>query len=234
MPTRPRRSGRRSRSSPNASSPRTTFFDGSVRSTRRISRSGRRRDQLALPREHRLARGELVELAGIDRDRVRGDERAAPTSSPRLAHAERNALAPALGVEADDVVREQTRRGSRARSARGAPPGLRHPTQGMWTKCASSGVGPCARGRAPARRRGGSRGRRPRRRARARAPRARRLRRRGSPPRSPRSQARPRSCVRALLAAPRGRAGRTRARDWRRRCSRGRRPTASCATSRSR
>ena len=52
-----------------ARNPRTMFFDGSVRSTRTISCSGRRR-QLALGREPALARGELVELGRVDRDRV--------------------------------------------------------------------------------------------------------------------------------------------------------------------
>ena len=106
MPTRPRRSGRRSSRSPKASSPRTTFFDGSVRSTRRIIVSGReatssrsRSSTASLSREAR-------ELVRIDRDRVRRDERAARVEAQARARGEKRAP-PALGVEADDVVGEQ-------------------------------------------------------------------------------------------------------------------------------
>ena len=53
------------------------FFEGSVRSTRRTSFSGLPRDQLALRLEHGVARGELVELGRVDRDRVHRHERAA-------------------------------------------------------------------------------------------------------------------------------------------------------------
>ena len=94
------------------------FFDGSVRSTRRITRSGCSRSRSRSCVEHGRAGGELVELGRVDRDRVRGDD--GPPSvvidgplltvdggaEHRLRRGE-EAVPPADGVEADDVVGEQ-------------------------------------------------------------------------------------------------------------------------------
>ncbi len=71
-----------------------------------MSRSGRR----AVSSCSRASTAELaasfIELAGIDRDRMRGDEGARRVEPERLARGEERST-PAFGVEPDDVVREQ-------------------------------------------------------------------------------------------------------------------------------
>ena len=94
------------------------FFDGSVRSTRRTSCSGRRADERRLPLEHRRILAQPVELRRVDADRMRDDARraAAVLDRPGLPvdaraeqplRREQERAPPAVGVEADDVVREQ-------------------------------------------------------------------------------------------------------------------------------
>ena len=90
MPTRPTRSGRRSRRSRNAWNPRTTFLDGSVRSTRRMSRSGRRAVSSC-------SRASTAELAATSSNSPGSTEigcavtRVRDESSPSASHEARNA-----------------------------------------------------------------------------------------------------------------------------------------------
>ena len=69
-------------------------------------RLGSRREQVALPLEHRRARGKRRELVRIDRDRMRRHERVADVEAQLAAHRPER-LAPAIRVEADDVAAEQ-------------------------------------------------------------------------------------------------------------------------------
>ena len=74
--------------------------------------------QAALPLAHFLAVGKLLELGRVDRDRTGGDERPPAVVLDRAevvvdlraedaGHREEEVLAPAVGVEADHIVREQ-------------------------------------------------------------------------------------------------------------------------------
>ena len=151
-------------------------WTGSVRSTLRISRSLRIRSRSRAWASTSARAGQLVELGGVDRDRVRGDEGAAPGVLDRSAST--STSAPTASTERGSS-RRQRRCGSRPRRL---PAGLRgsrrkhRPAaraqaagsgQGMCTKCASRASG-YSRGQPAAQRKGGSRGttpagRRPRR-----------------------------------------------------------------------
>ena len=221
------------------------FFDGSVRSTRTISRSQRSFARARAPAASTSSLcGELVELGGVDRDRVRGDERPPAVvldvrarSRPRR----RATLDDAGSCRASARVWKPTTslasspswiaRAHRLRQHASSSPA---PGHGMWTKCESSASGP--RGRTIARREVEVVVVEPDRRVRARrrAPRARR-------PRTlsfTRAVARPR-VVEPLVefgesSGPRGSAAGTRASGWRTRCRTGRSRPARAATRRSR
>ena len=94
------------------------FFDGSVRSTRRISFSGRWRASFSPASITAGLSGEVVELGGVHGDRRRRDDDAPTVVAEHVArpvgHRADGVLgdahevpAPAARVEADDVVREQ-------------------------------------------------------------------------------------------------------------------------------
>ena len=94
------------------------FFEGSVRSTRRISCSVRRSTMVALGRQHLLALRQLLELGRVDRDRMDADERAATLvlcdvvdevalRVNEIAGRPEEIDPPAIGMERDHVVRQQ-------------------------------------------------------------------------------------------------------------------------------
>ena len=120
---RPCRSGARS-SRAEASKPRTAFFDGSTRSTRRTRISGRRaRTPRAAAARPRRRRGRRTRR----RPRRSGSRASGVLARPRSASALHERRPPPLGVEADAVARQQpswiAREISReARSTRQADP----------------------------------------------------------------------------------------------------------------
>ena len=144
MPTRPRRSGRRSSSRPNASRARGHVLRriGAVDAQDQPLRA--RGFQLALARQHGLAQRKRIELRRIDRDRVRGDVPLVPHRAREPAqHAERTRSASAR-CGSRRRRRRAAPRGSRARSRSGSTDQSSGPTQGMCVKCASAASG-CSR-----------------------------------------------------------------------------------------
>ena len=191
------------------------FFVGSVRSTRSTVRSQRIRSSSRPGGEHLVAPGELVELARVDGDRMRGDERQVDLAENRRDRVE-EAVAPAVRVESDDVVREQALV-ERARPLGGQEAPTPPAAARECGRSARASRPAAPRARPPAPGRGGSRGTRPECRGPPRAPRARPPRRSRSPGRS---SPRPRRSA-ARRARP-SRAGGTRAPGSRTRCRSGR------------
>src|SRR5579862_9615240 len=66
------------------------------------------RDERRFALEHRGVVPQPPELAGVDADRMRDDSRGATMLGNEALDAGEERAAPALGVEADDVVREQS------------------------------------------------------------------------------------------------------------------------------
>ena len=117
--TRSRNSGCCSRKMSKAVKPRSTFFDRSARSTRRIRWSRRRRRISSSCSGDLLARGDRVEALGVDRQRVGAHPGLATVVEHRpalevgvelhqLAAALEEVVAVGARVEADDVVGEQS------------------------------------------------------------------------------------------------------------------------------
>ncbi len=108
MPTRPTASGDVSRRRSNASTPRTTFFDGSVRSTRSTIRSGR-------PSSSRRSASSTGGLDASSSNSCGSIEigcaatvvRASAVRAQHLGGRLAEGVGPALGVEGDDVVRDE-------------------------------------------------------------------------------------------------------------------------------